>query len=541
MVQIRSGGTVMRMKITLALAFGFCLFGCSQIDGGSDENTLEKERWDSRNDPTRFRGLELKYELDDLPMEGRAEREIWPSTYWATYKDSINVRWASNELSPAEKYDQAFNGWTPEEGFMELRPYQQGSGCEEFDKAYYTKLGPLANHISSRMGNAKARDGIDNDGDGEIDECDDRDGVETWFGLCHAWVPAAMLEDRPLRSVEYNGVTFHVGDIEALIIAAYNRVSADMIGGRCNDKGTEVKRDEQGRAEDVACRDTNAGTLHVIMTNYLGLNRTAFAEDKTFDYEVWNQPVVEYKVHSMEEITATVANEKLGLEGDTYEITPDAAILYDVSASVTYITESEASRTPADASRFERTDRYTYILELDSERKIIGGEWYGSSTTKHPDFLWSPRRAYSSSVPHLNIENVRELIRLSREPEMPNALSEPLDFSVEESIEIPDGDEHGLNIELIVPEGIKGEFVVDFILDHSAHEQLKLGLLSPSGESWEIVPAGTHTGSGSLDGVYFPQPEPVGSLAGTWKLVVTDITPGSSGTIEQYGLTITPN
>ena len=152
------------------------------------------------------------------------------------YENSINVRWKDGEMSPAEKYDMAFNGWEPPEGFMDLKPYKNGSNCADFDKEYYDQLGPLASHISDHMGNGKARDGIDNDGDGEIDECDDRDGVETWFGLCHAWVPAAMREDRPLNTIEYNGVTFHVGDLEALIIAAYNRNGAEMIGGRCNDK-----------------------------------------------------------------------------------------------------------------------------------------------------------------------------------------------------------------------------------------------------------------------------------------------------------------
>jgi hypothetical protein len=32
---------------------------------------------------------------------------------------------------------------------------------------------------------------------------------------------------------------------------------------------------------------------------------------------------------------------------------------------------------------------YEYILELDSENRVIGGEWAGvNSTTDHPDFLW---------------------------------------------------------------------------------------------------------------------------------------------------------
>ena len=112
--------------------------------------------------------------------------EIWPSTYWATKEDSINVRWSSGELSPAEKYDKAFNGWVPEDGFMALRPYREGPNCKDFDPEYYDKLGPLATHVVENMGNRKARDGVDSDGDGEVDECGDRDGVESWWGLCHA-------------------------------------------------------------------------------------------------------------------------------------------------------------------------------------------------------------------------------------------------------------------------------------------------------------------------------------------------------------------
>ena len=261
-------------------------------------------------------------------------------------------------MSPAEKYDMAFNGWVPPEGFMDLKPYKNGTNCADFDKEYYDQLGPLASHISEYMGNGKARDGIDNDGDGETDECDDRDGVETWFGLCHAWVPAAMREDRPLNTIEYNGVTFHVGDLEALIIAAYNRNGAEMIGGRCNDK--EVERDETGRAIASGCRDTNPGTLHVIMTNYLGLNKVSFAEDRTYNYEVWNQPVVAYEVTKQEEITSLKRTSCFRLNQPTKVMPMVRATMsmktlrrakvhvqrrrrfFEVSAKVTYITESKA-------------------------------------------------------------------------------------------------------------------------------------------------------------------------------------------------------
>ena len=541
-----------KLLINFLVILGFAATGCNQLDESQTESRIQKERWNSTNDPTHFRGVELKRGIDDLPTEGRAEREIWPSSYWPTHRDSINYRWKDGEMSPAEKYDKAFNGWEPDEGFMELKPYRSGSDCEGFDREYYSKLGPLANHISARMGNARARDGVDNDGDGEIDECGDRDGVETWFGLCHAWVPAAMLEDRPLHSVTYKGVTFHTGDIEALMIAAYNRVSAEMIGGRCNDK--EVKRDEQGRAEDVRCRDTNPGTLHLIMTNYLGLHNLAFAEDRTYNYEVWNQPVVEYKVTSLDEVTLQEAAEAVGqkvpaaeegeapLEAVEYVHNPDAKFFYKVAASMTYITESDESDEPADQSRYERTDRYTYILELDENREIIGGEWTGYSRKKHPDFLWNPRRAYMSSVPNLRLEDIRQLIELAREPlgpEMPIDTT-PVTFKAETPVEIPDNEESGVAVELTVGSGLSGDVEVAVAIEHGSAVDLMVGLISPAGEKWEVLAQGTATGE-NYETTYVLEPAPVGDLGGTWKMVVSDLMDNHSGRVTSFSLKVTPS
>ena len=89
-----------------------------------------------------------------------------------------------------------------------------------------------------------------------------------------------------------------------------------------------------------------------------------------------------------------------------------------MNATLVYITESHAPAEPADQGRYERSDRYKYILELDADRNIIGGERIGGSQTEHPDFLWSPRRAAILLYPILTWTRC-ELIRLSREPEMP--------------------------------------------------------------------------------------------------------------------------
>lgn len=465
-------------RILGLLAILTMLGGCAMEGAagkGEEDGAGKEDRWNSINNPERFEG-EFNYHLADLPMSGTAERESWPSTYWPTYEDSIQTRWqrtgdAMRDLSPAEKYDMAFNGWTPTSEWMALRPFDRSNPVpnEDWDPAYYDGLGPLARHVSQNMGNARDRQlAITHNG---VLPSGTEWAVETWWGLCHAWVPAALLEDRPLRPVTYNGVRFEVGDIEALLIAAYNRASADMIGGRCNlgSGETTVERDEQGRAIAVECRDSNPGAMHVILTNYLGLRNRGFAFDRTYDYEVWNQPVTGYEITRQEEITVAQANELLGLTGDTYTLNTDAAKLYRVHASVSWVTESHASTTPNETSRYTRQDHYTYILEVDSNDRIIGGEWFGGSRTRHPDFLWNPRRITRSSVPNLNITDVRMLVEMSRaEPTMPGGGGSSLTADGQGGIAIPDNDATGItSVANVTGTGVVATVSVDLNVTHT--------------------------------------------------------------------------
>ncbi len=437
--------------LALLMVLGGCAMEGAAGDKGEEDGSGKEDRWNAANDPSRFEG-EFNYHRGDLPTSGTAEREAWPSTYWPTYENSIAVRWqntgdAMNDLSPAEKYDMAFNGWTPPAGFMALRPFDRNSPVPGtgWDTSYYTQLGPLARYVSDNMGNRADRDLAVRNNGGPTGS--DEWPVETWWGLCHAWVPAALLEDRPLRAVTYNGVRFEVGDIEALLIAAYNRTAADMIGGRCNAGSgeTTVERDAQGRAIDVECRDSNPGSMHVILTNYLGLRHRGFAFDRTYDYEVWNQPVVGYEITRQEEISVAQANQALGLTGSTYTLNPDAVKLYRVNASVSWITESHASTTPNETSRYTRQDHYEYILEVDAQDRILGGEWLSASRMRHPDFLWNPRRITRSAVPNLSITDLRNLVTMSRaEPTTPGGGSS-LTASGQGNVAVPDNAPAGIS------------------------------------------------------------------------------------------------
>src|SRR5437879_5503452 len=37
-----------------------------------------------------------------------------------------------------------------------------------------------------------------------------------WWGHCHAWAAAAILEPQPVQDVQQQGMTFHVGDMKGL-------------------------------------------------------------------------------------------------------------------------------------------------------------------------------------------------------------------------------------------------------------------------------------------------------------------------------------
>jgi len=518
-------------------------FGIYSHGDEKPDDATPTEAWTTQDDPTLFDD-DLVFDVDELPMEGEADDVPWAGSYWPVYKDSINDRWdGEDSLSPSEKYAQAF-------------------GVPDFPDQVSKHHG-IDNHKTRTecSGNDDCNSAIS-------ESCAKREGEEkgycipSWWGICHAWAPVAILEQEPEQAVTVNDVEFKVQDIKALLTLAYNRTRSRFVSLRCNEDASEdeIEYDEYDRptGSDEECRDTNPGTYHVLLTNFLGLKGQSFVEDRTMDMEVWNQPLRGYRITKMEPVTVERAHELLDVpedevpadsvggtfrfsgdvstgdwehkgpytivegaevvvemtgdsgdadlyirtgeaptnnaydcrpykphsnetcsitaeEGETelyvavngysdadfsieiritdpehgnpsdgieYEFNADAEQFYYVKLEVDYMTESNSMTDGNLAHRvdhFTRVDKYQYILEVDGDNQIIGGEWVGTSKRNHPDFLWLPTDRSHWPAPaggSLNWDLVKDLLEQSMEEEEPVIEAGAETTKVEESFSL---------------------------------------------------------------------------------------------------------
>ncbi|HTM21414.1 MAG TPA: hypothetical protein VL172_12925, partial [Kofleriaceae bacterium] len=465
----------------LAIGLGALLFaGCADsgtdghipLPGDQDDNPDDgdgkADGWNDSNDPARL-AQHLNYVLAELPRAGKLDKPVWASrytqlagdvpawaeTYWPTTDGSTNARWQGASIkSPLEKYDEAFNG-TP--GCATQPDDHCGASAKAQWDTYLACAGPAAKWQATQFQSGSDMfDGVDSNGNGEVDECSpDNDGIQGWWGLCHSWTPASMLEPEPQHSVTYNGVRFDVSDIKALIITVYDSTDALMLGGRCNAK--EIEHDATGRATDPSCQDVNPGALHVILTNFLGINDTALAEDRTTNYEVWNQPLLGYNITKQDKVDVARANACIGATGDTYKPNAAAVELYEVEMTTDYLTEGYPSTQPLGMSGHVSHDRYHYILEVDDRGKVIGGEYCDTSKDHHPDFLWAPTGVGSSwgRNPNVDYTKVQQLIRMSRETGSTDpGTTDGTSFEDTTSHPIPDNDPAGATAQVSVDQDL---------------------------------------------------------------------------------------
>jgi hypothetical protein len=294
------------MKWVLVAGVGLAGCGAPEASLDDEENVMDDgkyEAWNRANNPA-YVDSTFVYEVDRLPLDGEAANKPIPGDYWATARDSINHRWdGETSQSPAEKVEKAF-GLT---GYAKAVTDNYGiyghgrKACKETSECDDQKDGSSCVTPRGATGDKPGR-------------C-----IPSWWGICHGWAPFALSERAPVKPVVKNGVTFYPGDLEALGSLVYSEnLPTKFLSQRCNLKPDDVKTDPMGRLEMTECRDMNPGAVHVVATNFLGLRKVGFVEDRTYSDQVWNQPVRSFKITNAEggklkEIAKAEAISLLGL------------------------------------------------------------------------------------------------------------------------------------------------------------------------------------------------------------------------------------
>jgi transglutaminase elicitor/proprotein convertase P-domain-containing protein len=545
------------MKIRFVVGLGFTLLAGCASSSGSDEDCLpgdvdcaddsafggKADAPDFKNDPERM-SHHLNYRLAELPMRadltvpawkdrfpdavGVAE-PAWTDTYWPTYEGSHNARWQGATIkSPLEKYDAAFNNAAG----CDVYPSSLfGANAKAEWDAYYQCAGPAAKwQAQTFQGGGKLHDGIDNDHDGKTDEEGDDgiDGIATWWGTCHAWTPAALMMPEPQHAVVMNGVQFEVSDIKALLQNVFDQTSAVMLGGRCNSK--EIHHDVNGSANDE-CSDVNPGSMHVVLANFLGDAHLPLIEDRTANFEVWNQPVVGFEVTQQNKVDASAANQCVGATGSEWKFNASAVELYDVRTTVKYITEGFPTTHPTGFHSNIRTDHYHYILEIGSTGKIIGGRYCSDGENNHVDFLWSPTGSFNPSNPSVDTARVKELLAKAVAADAGGGGPARV-FTAAPNAAIPDNDAAGVAVDVPVT-GVSAPAALTVSVDiqHTYRGDLVVELRKDG----QLVKTLSNNEGGSQDDLvqsYVLTTLEVGtSPNGTWTLHVTDTAAQDSGTV----------
>ena len=325
--------------------------------------------------------------LEQMERSGLRARQLksqpWSDYYWATFQGGIAHRYSDPEFPRSKIWSENVDYLLTHSCSVDML-----SPAEKYDLLVGDSRSTLTRAILADAKRYVKADGT----------------VEPWMGICHGWAPAAFMMNRPQNSITVlaadgrTRIPFFPSDLKALgsMLWATTSPPSRFIGGRCNER--EPAQDEVGRVRSQNCFDTNPGTWHLAVVNQIGVSQRSMIMDATFDYEVWNQPIYGYSYSYFNPITqkavATLAEALVRRDQfnqDTFHSYrhPRTAFIAGVVMKTIYTAETLPQRSSRDTPASDKlvAVKYIYDLELDSDHRIIGGEWY---TNKHPDFLWTP-------------------------------------------------------------------------------------------------------------------------------------------------------
>ena len=367
----------------------------------------------------------------DAKSKGETKIDLWSDDYWRLKWGATSWRYGAENLQRYTDWRRAIEAhpqpgeWT---GLVRGLPGNRNAAELAVDRwAPSEKYDLLVG--DERFGLTAAQKGTAS-----------QSNNEDWMGICHGWAVAAMVVPKPKRTVTgLEGargveVQMYPADIRALASLQYANggFQSNFVGGRCNTQ--DPRTYANGRVIQQECFDNNPATFHLSLINVIGKLEHSFVMDKSWDYEVWNQPIDSYQFTYFNPVERNRSVEKLTTQNwRQYAVAVDdprfvavdrfqkqgmvtrnlrAKYVVGVIASVQFLVESEPARwgNTAQQDNIMRIN-YTYDLELNDSAEPTGGEWHENA---HPDFLWIPkwdtRSRHFVTPTHLQDRNARTYV-----------------------------------------------------------------------------------------------------------------------------------
>jgi hypothetical protein len=170
--------------------------------------------------------------------------------------------------------------------------------------------------------------------------------------------------------------------------------------------------------QELVPRDITPEFFHLTLTNYVGRFEKSFLADIFADYEVWNHPVVGYELREQRKISPeeVMAQYFPDANSTIYSFNEKAKNLMFVKTKMNYVTESDENISGL-KEKYTLETLYRYILELDEEENIVGGEWAVGSKEYHPDFIYVPVgnvKSDASILGGIKYSEVKKMIELAQ-------------------------------------------------------------------------------------------------------------------------------
>jgi len=176
-----------------------------------------------------------------------------------------------------------------------------------------------------------------------------------WYGHCHAWAAAAISEVEPTHTIRYRDVTFHVGDVKAILTEGHYGDKATVFGERNTGDGSDFQ-------------DIYPDKLWKVMQDYIGEQKLPLLMDLDPAVPVWTYPVYGYRIE--------------------YNRSDDGRDLYDGEMTL-FVTNTTVPPDYVGCLRLIK--HYTFQVRMRNGAIVEGsGRWTGRSRQDHPDYAWYP-------------------------------------------------------------------------------------------------------------------------------------------------------